>query len=117
MELLITVIRVFAYATLGVAVFSGIIFYSEHRKDKKKRKEERAEYEIEKKINGMIYKANDYIREHSGEAYALAERSRELGVDAHKRIDANRKLMLLIETYYEERLSTLEDKVFKKGKK
>lgn len=112
--------------TLGLLSVAGILVLAvavfNHEREEKKKNEARREKmrkEGEMWDSAPITYLNRESLSMSGRIHAVVKGVKdatELGRDAHKRIDDNRRLMFLIENYYDERLSALEDEVRNKKK-
>lgn len=109
-----------ALSVVGIVGIALVVF--DHEREEKKKNEARRE---KAKKEGELWDSAAIVYLNR-ESMDLSTRIRvvlnavksatELGRDAHKRIDDNRRLMFLIESYYDERMTALEDEVRSKKK-
>ena len=121
MEIVISVLAFLgSLSVVGIVCISIIIFNHEREelrtkaaiREKRRRDGELWDSEPIKYLNRESFDLSARIRV----ALNAVEKAAELGRDAHKRIDDNRKRMFLIESYYDERITALEDEVRSKKK-
>jgi hypothetical protein len=121
MEIVISVLAFLgSLSVVGIVCISIIIFNHEREelrtkaaiREKRRRDGELWDSEPIKYLNRESFDLSARIRV----ALNAVEKAAELGRDAHKRIDDNRKRMFLIESYYDERIPALEDEVRSKKK-
>lgn len=121
MELLKVLAEVYFVAAGIVVLIILLGAWHEHAKGKRN---ERRQRELDKAKRDEHYRILNHpevvhARSVASRALHATLTLRELGLDAHKRIDDNRKLMLLIEAYNDQRMTDLEDRlaVVEKGKR
>ena len=116
METLQLILMVIGALCIVCAVALLLKAHRNYREHLASEEEERADRNLRIKMMSVANMATEGMLHTARMASDRSRTAMELGVDAHKRIDDNRKLMFLIENYYDDRITALEDEVRSKKK-